>query len=97
MARTLQPVGGGYVGVVGSVDQRNRVLRNTYWLLALSMLPTVLGAWIGVATGSCYARRRHELDRLPRRRVRLLLRDREDQEHGGRRRPCCSASRSSWA
>lgn len=31
--------------------QRNRVLRNTYWLLALSMLPTVLGAWVGVATG----------------------------------------------
>jgi modulator of FtsH protease len=31
--------------------ERNRVLRNTYWLLALSMVPTVLGAWIGVATG----------------------------------------------
>jgi len=31
--------------------ERNRVLRNTYWLLALSMLPTVLGAWVGVATG----------------------------------------------
>ena len=31
--------------------ERNRVLRNTYWLLALSMLPTVLGAWLGVATG----------------------------------------------
>jgi modulator of FtsH protease len=30
---------------------RNRVLRNTYWLLALSMVPTVLGAWIGVTTG----------------------------------------------
>jgi modulator of FtsH protease len=29
----------------------HRVLRNTYWLLALSMLPTVLGAWIGVQTG----------------------------------------------
>ena len=29
----------------------NRVLRNTYALLALSMVPTVLGAWIGVATG----------------------------------------------
>ena len=28
-----------------------RVLRNTYWLLALSMIPTVLGAWIGVQTG----------------------------------------------
>ena len=31
--------------------ERNRVLRNTYWLLALSMIPTVLGAWIGVSTG----------------------------------------------
>ena len=30
---------------------RNRVLRNTYWLLALSLLPTVLGAWVGIATG----------------------------------------------
>jgi FtsH-binding integral membrane protein len=29
----------------------NRVLRNTYWLLALSMIPTVLGAWVGVKTG----------------------------------------------
>ncbi|QJE01258.1 Bax inhibitor-1/YccA family protein [Massilia forsythiae] len=29
---------------------RNRVLRNTYWLLALSMIPTVLGAYIGVTT-----------------------------------------------
>jgi len=27
---------------------QNRVLRNTYWLLALSMLPTILGAWLGV-------------------------------------------------
>ncbi|MEO7335341.1 MAG: Bax inhibitor-1/YccA family protein [Caldimonas sp.] len=35
----------------GQVAQRNRVLRNTYWLLALSMVPTVLGAWIGVSTG----------------------------------------------
>jgi len=52
MAQTLQPIGSGYVGEVGSVDQRNRVLRNTYWLLALSMLPTVLGAWIGVTTGA---------------------------------------------
>ena len=32
-------------------QQRHRVLRNTYWLLALSLLPTVLGAWVGVATG----------------------------------------------
>jgi modulator of FtsH protease len=27
---------------------QNRVLRNTYMLLALSMVPTVLGAWLGV-------------------------------------------------
>ena len=32
-------------------QQRHKVLRNTYWLLALSLLPTVLGAWIGVNTG----------------------------------------------
>ena len=38
-------------GVLVSAEQRNKVLRNTYWLLALSLLPTVLGAWIGVATG----------------------------------------------
>jgi modulator of FtsH protease len=30
---------------------QNRVLRNTYWLLAISLVPTVLGAWIGIATG----------------------------------------------
>lgn len=43
-----------YPGLPGSgaiTEQRNRVLRNTYWLLALSMVPTVLGAWIGVQTG----------------------------------------------
>ena len=34
-----------------SAAQRHRVLRNTYWLLALSMVPTVLGAWVGLSTG----------------------------------------------
>jgi modulator of FtsH protease len=38
-------------GYAPSTEQRNKVLRNTYWLLALSMVPTVLGAWFGVATG----------------------------------------------
>ena len=38
-------------GVASTSEQRNKVLRNTYWLLALSMLPTILGAWVGVATG----------------------------------------------
>ena len=40
---------------IPSAAERNRVLRNTYWLLAISMLPTVLGAWLGVATGLSYA------------------------------------------
>ncbi|MDM0120187.1 Bax inhibitor-1/YccA family protein [Variovorax arabinosiphilus] len=40
----------GYGQTLPQAD-RQRVLRNTYWLLALSLLPTVLGAWMGVATG----------------------------------------------
>ena len=40
-----------YGRALPAVEQRNRVLRNTYWLLALSLLPTVLGAWLGVASG----------------------------------------------
>lgn len=38
-------------GHAGHVAQQNRVLRNTYALLALSMVPTVLGAFIGVQLG----------------------------------------------
>jgi modulator of FtsH protease len=49
MNESLQTIYGG--GSFISADQRNRVLRNTYWLLALSLVPTVLGAWIGVSTG----------------------------------------------
>jgi len=40
-----------YHYVTTTPAERNRVLRNTYWLLALSMVPTVLGAWLGVVTG----------------------------------------------
>jgi modulator of FtsH protease len=37
---------------IGAADPRQlAVLRNTYGLLALSMVPTVLGAWVGVSTG----------------------------------------------
>ena len=43
----LQTLNGGNVY---GFDQ-HRVLRNTYWLLALSMIPTVAGAWLGLATG----------------------------------------------
>jgi modulator of FtsH protease len=40
-----------YTGTGALGQERNRVLRNTYWLLALSMIPTVAGAWLGVVTG----------------------------------------------
>jgi modulator of FtsH protease len=39
-----------YDVAVGQVA-RNKVLRNTFWLLALSMIPTVLGAFVGVTIG----------------------------------------------
>ena len=45
---TLSPNTQGYLV---SDTQRNKVLRNTYGLLSLSLLPTVAGAWLGVATG----------------------------------------------
>lgn len=51
MNENLQAAYPGYAGSSISTEQRNRVLRNTYWLLALSMVPTVLGAWVGVSTG----------------------------------------------
>lgn len=54
MNQRLQSVAAQSSGTVfqdSSVAQRERVLRNTYWLLALSMLPTVAGAWLGVTTG----------------------------------------------
>ena len=49
--RNLQPANpyGFGAGASTSLLTRNRVLRNTYWLLALSMIPTVLGAWAGIA------------------------------------------------
>jgi modulator of FtsH protease len=45
-----EPGFGSATGPLGAAAQ-NRVLRNTYWLLALSMIPTVLGAAVGVRTG----------------------------------------------
>ena len=45
-----EPIVLNHGAILGGAE-RNRVLRNTYWLLALSLLPTVLGAWLGVSTG----------------------------------------------
>ena len=50
MSDHIQSIDRGY-GLDAGAQQRNRVLRNTYWLLALSLVPTVMGAWLGVATG----------------------------------------------
>jgi modulator of FtsH protease len=51
MNEPLQNIPAYGYGSAVSAEQRNKVLRNTYWLLALSMIPTVIGAWLGVATG----------------------------------------------
>jgi modulator of FtsH protease len=51
MNESLPTYTGLSTGTGSLAAQRNRVLRNTYWLLALSLVPTVLGAWVGVSTG----------------------------------------------
>ncbi|MDM0070183.1 MULTISPECIES: Bax inhibitor-1 family protein [Variovorax] len=50
MNDNIQVYGSPYAATPAAA-QRNQVLRNTYWLLALSMVPTVLGAWLGLSTG----------------------------------------------
>jgi modulator of FtsH protease len=50
MVDNVQTFEHGYTGLPTAAE-RNKVLRNTYWLLALSLVPTVLGAWLGVAMG----------------------------------------------
>ncbi|MBN8503295.1 MAG: Bax inhibitor-1 family protein [Burkholderiales bacterium] len=45
------PMHAMYGGTVLDAAARNKVLRNTYALLAVSLIPTVLGAWVGVSTG----------------------------------------------
>ncbi|TAL75792.1 MAG: Bax inhibitor-1/YccA family protein [Burkholderiaceae bacterium] len=52
MSDFRQPSLPGQDAYAGTRDvERNRVLRNTYWLLALSMVPTVLGAMVGLNFG----------------------------------------------
>jgi len=52
----MQPDYESNVRVLGAgtqeiASQQQRVLRNTYLLLALTMIPTVIGAYIGIGTG----------------------------------------------
>ena len=51
MQPELQSVNAGY-GSVAVPSDSQKVLRNTYMLLALTMVPTVAGAWIGMQTAS---------------------------------------------
>lgn len=44
------PYGEQGFGGQADLSQQHKVLRNTYGLLALSMIPTIAGAWIGVQT-----------------------------------------------
>src|ERR671930_1088741 len=51
-----QPTGPGVsytpAGDILAAEQAQKVLRNTYLLLALTMVPTVIGAFVGMATAS---------------------------------------------
>jgi len=51
MQPELQTGNAGF-GSVAISPESQKVLRNTYMLLALTMVPTVVGAWIGMATAS---------------------------------------------
>ena len=51
MQPELQTTNTGY-GSVAIAPDSQKVLRNTYLLLALSMVPTIAGAWIGMTTAS---------------------------------------------
>jgi len=51
MQPELQATNTGYDGVALAPDSQ-KVLRNTYLLLALTMVPTVAGAWLGMASAS---------------------------------------------
>lgn len=47
MQPELQTVNSGYGSIAASSDSQ-KVLRNTYMLLALTMVPTIAGAWLGI-------------------------------------------------
>jgi len=51
MEQNLSTAFGSSAGSLELAASRHRVMRNVYWLLALSMLPTVAGAFLGVQLG----------------------------------------------
>jgi modulator of FtsH protease len=51
MQPELQPATRGYAGAA-IAPEAQKVLRNTYLLLALTMVPTIAGAYVGMLTGA---------------------------------------------
>jgi len=52
MQPELQPNQAGYPAGTREIGlEQSRVLRNTYLLLAVTMVPTVIGAFVGISTG----------------------------------------------
>ena len=51
MADNITNMNPGQGYAPADLQQRNKVLRNTYLLLSLSLIPTVFGAWLGVELG----------------------------------------------
>src|SRR5512139_3542222 len=51
MQPEFQTASTGYGGVAVAPESQ-KVLRNTYLMLALTMVPTIAGAWIGMQTAS---------------------------------------------
>ena len=57
MQPELQPVQSNIPSAAQELSLRqNRVLRNTYWLLALSLIPTAIGAAIGANLNFAFLR-----------------------------------------
>ncbi len=54
MQHQIQAANASY-GSITAASESQRVLRNTYLLLALTMVPTVAGAYLGMATASVVA------------------------------------------
>src|SRR5487761_2437293 len=54
MDPNLYPSSRPYTGSGQVADAPNRVLRNTYALLALTMVPTIIGAYVGMHTSMIF-------------------------------------------
>jgi FtsH-binding integral membrane protein len=97
MSDRIQSIDRSY-GYGVDTQTRNKVLRNTYWLLALSLVPTVLGAWLGRSHWHhAITWRRLGTGIVSGRRIWFHFCHRERPKTLPRVCPCCWASHFSWA